>query len=266
MDVGFIGTGSMGSMLIRSLVRYGALHPGQVWAANRSPGKLQQLREAVPGIHTGPTATVSACPILFLCVKPGETRAALAEMEPGLRRDQLLILLSNLVPIAGIEEQVPCRVAKIIPSLAHEIGSGVCLVMYGGRVQPEDRTWLEGTLAHISRPLVINESLGRTCADLTSCGPAFLAHVLKEMAGAAARVQQELPSELATEMVRETALATARLLTENGMSFDEIIQRIAVPGGVTHAGLGVLAERIPEAWEAVLATTRYREEQARSPV
>ncbi|MFO7172697.1 MAG: pyrroline-5-carboxylate reductase dimerization domain-containing protein [Bacillota bacterium] len=265
MDVGFIGTGSMGGMLVRSLVRHGALAPEQVWAANRTPGKLEALRAAVPGIHTAPTATVSTCPVVFLCVKPGDTRAALAEMEPALRADQLLILLSNLVPIAGVEEQVPCRVAKVIPSLAQEAGCGIALVMYGRRVTPRDRQWLEGLLGAISRPLVIEESQGRTCADLTSCGPAFLACVLREMALAASRQQPDLPPEMAAAMVRETVLATARLL-EAGMDFEAIIRRVAVPGGVTAAGLAVLEEQIPGTWEQLLTATRHREENAPAPV
>lgn len=39
MKVGFIGTGSMGSLLIYALIQSGALEPRQIAASNRTPSK-----------------------------------------------------------------------------------------------------------------------------------------------------------------------------------------------------------------------------------
>lgn len=262
MDIGFIGTGSMGAMLIRTLVRSGALRPGQIWAANRTPARLEQLAAQVPGIRCAPAAVVAeACPVLFLCVKPGDTAAALAEIGPALRADQLLIILSNMLSLAAVEARVPCRVAKLIPSLAQQVGAGISLLMFGPRVTPPDRDLLTGLMGQISQPLVVAEHQGRTCSDLTSCGPAFLACALLEMARAAQRVQPDLPPELTEALVRDTALATARLLTEGGLSYAAVMERIAVPGGITAEGLQVLRQLLPPAWETVFRTTREREER-----
>lgn len=46
MKVGFIGTGSMGSLLIDTFLRSGALEPCDVMASNRSPGRLMEPEEA----------------------------------------------------------------------------------------------------------------------------------------------------------------------------------------------------------------------------
>jgi len=48
MNTGFIGIGSMGGMLVRSLLRSEALAPNDVWAANRSAEKLDVLAAAFP--------------------------------------------------------------------------------------------------------------------------------------------------------------------------------------------------------------------------
>lgn len=261
MDIGFIGTGSMGGMLIRTLVRSGALRPGHVWAANRTPAKLERLATELPGIHCAPAAAVAeVCPVVFLCVKPNETAAALAEIGPSLRAEQLLVLLSNMLALTAVEGRIPCRVAKLIPSLAQQVGAGVSLLMYGRRITPADQDLLSGLMAYVSQPLVVAEHQGRTCSDLTSCGPAFLACVLREMAQAALRVQPDMPPELADELVRETALATARLLTEGGLTAADVMARISVPGGITAEGLMILTEQLPPAWEAVFHTTREKEE------
>lgn len=264
MDVGFIGTGSMGSLLIRSLVRYGGVRPGAVWAANRTPARLEHLADEVPGIHPAPARqVVRCCPVVFLCVKPGETAAALDEIGADLTPEHLLVILSNMFPLEAVEARTPARVAKVIPSLAHQVGGGVALIMYGARVRPADRAFLERLIATIARPLVIREHQGRTAADITSCGPAFLACVLEAMARAAAEVEPDLPLPVAEALVRETALATARLLAEDGMTTGEVIDRISVPGGITAEGVRVLAGRLPAVWEAVFRTTRAVEEDKR---
>lgn len=261
MEFAFIGTGSMGGMLIRTLVRSGALQPSQVWAANRTQAKLDRLAEEIPGIRIAPAGMVAGvCPVIFLCVKPGETAAALTEIGPMLHDGQLLVFLSNMLSLEAVEARVPCRVAKLIPSLAHQVEAGISLLMYGTRIKPTDRLLLEGLMSSVSQPLVVPEHQGRTCSDLTSCGPAFMAYVLREMARAAQRVQPDLTPGLAEELVRQTVLATARLLTEGGMDFPEIMERIAVPGGITAEGLQILSKQVPQAWETVLRTTREKEE------
>lgn len=267
MNIGLIGVGSMGGMLARALVRFGAVRPGQLWAANRSPARLEQLTAELPGITPAPAAEVTAaCRVIFLCVKPAETAAALAEIQPHLTADHLLVTISNMVDIAELEERVPARVAKVIPSLAQHTGGGALLLMLGSRTRPGDQAFLERLLSPIGRTLLIKESQGRTCADLTSCGPAFIAYILRSMAHAAADTQPDLPAGTAEALVRETALATARLLVEGGMSFDDVIARISVPGGITAEGLRVLAARLPAAWAEVFATTHEMEESKKARV
>ena len=47
MKTGFIGIGSMGDMLVRALLRSGALAAEDVWAANRSPARVDALADTV---------------------------------------------------------------------------------------------------------------------------------------------------------------------------------------------------------------------------
>lgn len=51
MKVGFIGTGSMGSLLIDAFLSSGALNPCDVLASNRSLNKLLELEDRHPGIN-----------------------------------------------------------------------------------------------------------------------------------------------------------------------------------------------------------------------
>jgi len=158
MNTGFIGTGSMGGMLLRSLLRTWALVPGNVWAANRSQAKVDALAAEFPGIHVAASRQLAAsCDLIFLCVKSSDTASVLAQMDAELYPGQLLVTTASAIPLKSFEDRVPCRVAKLIPSITQEIGAGVSLLMYGSRVTPEDRRLLEDLLKRISRPVVITK-------------------------------------------------------------------------------------------------------------
>lgn len=140
------------------------------------------------------------------------------------------------------------------------------LFLYGPRVEPEDRAVLERLLSACGRTVVVTEPQGRTCADLTSCGPAFIAYILREMSRAAAAFRPDLDQATCDTLVKETALATARLLLEADLSFDDIIQRVAVPGGITAEGLQVLAEGVPSAFAHLFTITHEVEQLKKGQV
>jgi len=264
MNTGFIGIGSMGGMLVRVLLRSGVLSPEEVWAANRSPVKVDALAADFPSIHIASAKEITAkCHLIFLCVSAADAVEVLAQVDGKLYPDQLLVTTAAAIPLRLLENRVPCRVAKLIPSITQEIGAGVALLMYGTRFAQEDRNLLQNLLGRISKPVAITESLARPVIGLTSGGPALLAYLLQSMADEAVQSNAELSPGLARELVQETAHATTRLFSEGNMSTEEVIRRVAVPGGMTALALEILSQHVPQAWQTVFRKTAERETTAR---
>ena len=139
MNAGFVGLGSMGSMLVRAFLRSGALRPENVWAANRSQQKLDALAADFGGVHAASNRKLaSECELIFLCVKAADVSTVLSQMDPELYPGQLLVTTASVIPLRMLEDRVPCRAAKLIPSVTQEIGAGVTLLMYGSRVMAGD--------------------------------------------------------------------------------------------------------------------------------
>ena len=264
MNTGFVGVGSMGGMLVRTLLRSGTLTADSMWAANRSEGKLKTLAADFPGIHIASNRKLAAhCDVIFLCVKAPDAASVLAQMDPELYPGQLLVTTASVIPLKALEDRVPCRVAKLIPSITQEIGSGISLLIYGSRTTPDDRSLLEDLLGKISRPVEIAESLSRPAIGLASGGPALFAYLLQSMAEEAVLSNPELSPELAWNLVEETAQATLRLMTEGKLRPEEVIRRVAVPGGMTALGIETLSCHVPQAWQAVFREAAEREKRGR---
>jgi competence protein ComER len=267
MNVGFIGVGSMGGMLVRTLLRSGVLAPVDVWAANRSKGKLDALAIHSPGIHAASSSQVAAnSNLILVCVAAEDIAGVLEQMDAELRPEQLLVTTTPAVRLKALEDRVPCRVATLIPSITQEIGRGVALLIYGSRVTTEDRRLLENLMAHVSQPIAITEALARPTIGLASGGPALFAYILQSMAEEAVRSNPELSPGLAWKLVQETAAATTRLFSEANMTTEETIRRVAVPGGMTALAIEVLSRYVPQAWRAVFRETAGREMKAFEPL
>ncbi|MBG9792056.1 competence protein [Paenibacillus dendritiformis] len=262
MKVGFIGTGSMGTTLIDALIQSGAVTPEQVIASNRTVDKVQCLASQHPGLQVSPgnAETVRHSDIVFLCVKPLEFKSVLEEIRHAAHPDLILVSITSPVLLEHLERQLPCKVAKIIPSITSYVRSGASLCMYGSRIQTEDRELLERLMSSISQPLRIDEKYTRISSDLSSCGPAFIAYFLQRWIDAATEatgIGRDEASRLACEML----LGTGKLLTEGGFTPEQLQQRVAVPGGITAEALRLMNQELADMFHQLIQVTHAKYEE-----
>jgi competence protein ComER len=256
LRMGFIGTGSMGSMLIESFLRSQRADVSII-ACNRSPEKIRALTARYPTVlaKSTPIEVARSCDMLFLCVKPGDALTVLQQIRPALQSKQYFLSISSAFSVEELESLVPCRVVKMIPSITQVVRSGVILTMYGNRLSEEERQEINTWLSLIGKPYCIEEKDTRVCADLTSCGPAFVSYLLREFARAAVR-QGNLPEETAMGLVAEMAHGLGKLLVEGGFTFNDVIQRVSVRGGITEAGIHALEPLVYGVFDQLLLATR----------
>ncbi|WP_419873910.1 late competence protein ComER [Candidatus Pristimantibacillus sp. PTI5] len=266
MNVGFIGTGTMGSLLIEALIASGALSPTQIAVSNRTFAKAQALAIRYSGMKAEFTNAAAACgcDIVFLCVKPLEFKKAVDDIKPVIRPDQIVVSITSPVLISHLEGELDCKIAKVIPSITNHVWSGASLCIYGQSVDEDDKTLLEDLLSHISQPLRIDESFTRIVSDLSSCGPAFISFLLEQFVDAAVE-ETGIGREEALRVASAMLLGTGLLLTEGGMTPAEVQERVAVPGGITAKALNMLRRETDGVFNQLIRTThdKFKEDLAK---
>jgi competence protein ComER len=267
MTAGFIGTGSMGSILIEAFIQSGALNPKQIIASNRTPDKVEKLAKLYPGLEQAPSNldVVSKSDLIFLCIKPGEYKKVIDEIHNALLPAQIVVSITSGVLISHLEQLLPAKISKVIPSITNYALSGAALCMYGNRIEPEDQVLLEHLLSHISSPIRISEEHTRISSDLSSCGPAFLSYLIQCFIEAAVE-ETGIPYAEARLLASEMALGTGKLLTAGGFTPAALQERVCVPGGVTAKGLSILQSELPGVFNRVVQAThaKYKEDLAKS--
>ncbi|MGX4586902.1 late competence protein ComER [Paenibacillus chitinolyticus] len=262
MKAGFIGTGSMGSILIEALIHSGALNPEQICAANRTPGKVQRLAETYAGLTAASSNAEAAAgrDVVFLCVKPLDYMEVIDEIRPVLEPAQIVVSITSPVLLKHLEDQLPCKVTKIIPSITNYVLSGSTLCIHGERMYPEDKEWIENLLTHISTPVRVSEAYTRISSDLSSCAPAFLAFFLQKYIEAAV-AETGISSEEATILASEMTLGTGKLLTTGGFDPVSLQKRVRVPGGITAEGLQLMEQDLDGMFNRLIGITHAKYEE-----
>lgn len=262
MKVGFIGTGSMGSILIESMIRSGALSPDRIIASNRTAEKVQALSEKYPGLKAARSniEVLLEADMVFICVKPTEYKRVLDEIRNVTLPAQIMVSITSPVLIRHLEEQLNCKIAKVIPSITNYMLSGAALCMYGERMEEQDKLELEELLSNISEPIRISEKHTRVTSDISSCGPAFFAFLVQKFVDAAV-AETGIPYDQATQLASHMLLGTGMLLTEGGFTPETLQKRVAVPGGITAEGLELMEHELDGMFNRLIRITHAKYER-----
>jgi pyrroline-5-carboxylate reductase len=261
--IGFIGYGSMGSMLLNGFLSAGVLKAPEVVVATRTVNRLNGLKDRWEvEIADDNKKLVEQCKYVFICVKPIEVKEVLSEILQHFRVDVHVISIAASLTIENIESIFKGKITKVIPSLTSDIGAGISLICHNSKVKHNDAKFIESLFASISTVKRINEKDFEAGADLTSCAPGLIAAIFQEFVEAGLR-HSTLTREEAEEMVFETLYGTAKLLREKNMGFKEMISRVTTKGGITEEGVQVLRSHLPSAFDELFYKTLAKHDKVK---
>jgi pyrroline-5-carboxylate reductase len=256
---GFIGTGHLGSMLIRKFVETGAIKAEGVIASNRTREKVERLAESL-GIQIGSNREVAeASDVIFISVRPLDVKEVLKELQDLLTPDKLLISAAVDFPLKDLIPLSPARSARVVPSITSERAKGVSLVALGENTIPEDRDLIFTLFRSIGYPVEVDEKDFEVLADLTSCGPGYIAALMYEFSLVAS--WKGIPKELAEDLVKRTLEGTAEMLQEN--DFVGLIACVATKGGITEEGVKVIQSEAAPIFDHMFQATRAKHERVK---
>ncbi|MFZ7102829.1 MAG: pyrroline-5-carboxylate reductase dimerization domain-containing protein [Peptococcaceae bacterium] len=252
----FIGYGSMAKMLIAGFLETAVLKPEEIVVATRTKSKLLELADKWPGVNAAANngAAVQESKYIFLCVKPLEIKGVMEEIRPYLGAETHVISIAACVTLADLGTVYQGQITKAIPTFISAVGEGITLLCHNSKVSPENKNRIEKLFGTLSTVKNIREENFEIAADLTSCAVGFIAAIAREFVAAGVR-QSTLSRSEAEEMVRKTVYGTAKLFAVQDSSFNEIIARVATPGGITEEGVKVLQKGLPFVFDTVLEKT-----------
>lgn len=233
-----IGAGKMGTTLIRSLSRSGAVDTRSIVATALHRSTLDRVGdEHGVAVTLDNREAADGADVVLLCVKPQAAVEVLAELDPVLGEGQLLISILAGVPLAHIEERLagPVAVVRAMPNTATLIGAGMTALAGGAGAADGDLAVAERIFARVGRTLVLDERHFDAVTGLSASGPAFLYVVIEALAEGGVKVG--LPRQVAIELAAQACLGAGRMVLETGSHPALLKDAVTTPAGCTVDGI-----------------------------
>lgn len=253
MNIGIIGYGSLGQMILEKFAKSGIVKHKELFISNRHIEKINHLTTLYNVcISNGELAMKTD--IIFICVRPSDIKPVLEEIKPNMKDNVLIVSLNGSIAFEHIEKIVDCKIAKAIPSVTAEVNQSQTLVCFNHRTTNSDKKELIRILKCMGNVIELPENEMGMGSELVSCMPGFIASIFDVLCQAAKK-HTSIPEQQVVEMVLNTLCATGNLMLENNMTFDEVVSRVATKGGITEEGVKVVNENFPKIADAIFLKT-----------
>ncbi|MFX1284658.1 MAG: pyrroline-5-carboxylate reductase [Promethearchaeota archaeon] len=241
--VGIIGTGKMGSALIRGLLKENLVEPDQIFAYDILYEDLMELvKETGINAALNNLQIVEQCSIIFICVKPQVFETTLQKLQTHFTNDHLVISIAAGVPLMTIERLTgKARCVRIMPNMPFQVGEGAAGYSLGTRNDNRDSEIVELVFGSLGKVFQFPEHLLDAVTGLSGTGPAYVFVFIEALADGG--VLAGLSRREALILSAQTVMGSAKLLLEQNVHPGVLKDAIMSPGGTTASALQLMEAR-----------------------
>ncbi len=240
MKFGVIGTGVMGSIIIKKILQTRILRPNDIIVSDRNQHKLDQFKRY--GINTvlDNIDLVKQSKAIILAIKPQSTKDLFDEIRRYIDKDILLISImagidtKQLKKLAGLN-----KIVRVMPNTPSKIGEGVIGIYMTNSVSDKEKIFVSkifeslGTIINIKKEDKIN-----AITALTGSGPAYLFAFTESLIETAKKFGFRNSNKMIIDMI----YGSAKLMKESEYSPDILRAMVTSKGGTTEAAIKSLEQ------------------------
>lgn len=262
-EIGIIGIGNVGSMMLRKFTELKLFDEKNIYVANRSEEKLESILKKYPDINICKSniELVRQCKNILLCVEPLNLPNVLIEIQPFIDSETYLMVSTTMVAEKDIRMFHDGGITIFMPTLISMVNGGVTLAYHNSLVDNNQNSFFQNSLEQFSEIKILNESDINVCQNMTASFPGFFAEIMLEFVKSVSAQSQNVSDDELEHMLLVSLLGASRLLLEKNMSFEETINRVSTKGGITYEGVKVLEKKLPDVFSEALHASmdRYNE-------
>jgi pyrroline-5-carboxylate reductase len=238
-----LGAGKAGEALIAGVLSAGWRTAEEIVATARHQEHVEDLGRRYGIVTTlSNVEAVEGAALVVIAVKPQDIEGLLAEIAGAVTADQTVLSIAAAIPTSLIERHLSERVPVVrampnTPMTVHEGMAGISAGTYAGE---EHLARAEEVLGSVGRSVRVDEGYMDAITAVSGSGPAYFALLAESMIEAG--ILLGLSREIATDLVVQTMLGTAKLLRDEKMHPVELREMVTSPGGTTIAAIRELEQ------------------------
>jgi pyrroline-5-carboxylate reductase len=237
MKISFIGGGTMGEAVIKSLLAKGAAKSADVAVSDISKARRDILQKEyrIKAVSDNKEA-VKGAEVVVMAVKPQELSKVMGEMK-GISSEQLVLSIVAGATLESLREGLGhSRLVRAMPNMPAQIGEGITVWTATSEVNQKQKDMAQSILAALGKEIYVSsEKYIDMATALSGSGPAYVFLIIESLVDAGVHIG--LPRDMAEKLVVQTVLGSARAVEATGKHPAELRNMVTSPGGTTTEGL-----------------------------
>lgn len=234
--IAILGTGNLGTSLLKGLVQSGKYHPDQFTLTRRNTAKLDLWKEEGCHVTTNNVEAAKHADIIFLSVLPQKINTVLEELKGKLKPNQLVVSLVTGLKVKDIQQilgnEIP--IVRAMPNTAISIRESMTCIATTTQWQEHIKK-VEEIFDLVGLTAIIIEEQMTSATALCACGIAFFLRAIRAASQGGNEI--DFHASEALRMAAQTAKGAASLLIANNSHPEDEIDKVTSPKGCTIAGL-----------------------------
>ena len=242
MKITVIGTGNIGSSIVRGLAQGAFFSASDITCTDIFEANLEKIKAFNSDINTTQDnqAAVREADIIVLAVKPWVLDSVAIDIRKELDLPRQMIVsivagatIERLAALFASGDAIPA-IFRVMPNTAVAIRQSMTLFT-PYNATPEQVDVIKTMLDSLGKSLLVDESLMEAGTALCSCGTAFAMRYIR--AAIEGGIEMGFRPQDAQLVVEQTVKGAAELLLDTGNHPEVEIDRVTTPGGITIKGL-----------------------------
>ena len=251
-NLGFLGAGNMGSAIIKGIADSNIC---KIYAYDKDPEKLRSLEQYSVTTCESEQELTETCAYILLAVKPQVLGGVLDTIKPYVTEKHVFISICAGITSDFIKQHTnpAAKTVIVMPNTPAMLGLGASAIARDGSVSDEDFAFAKEVIASCGMVKEIPMDKMKEIICINGSSPAFIYFFAKGFIDYAREV--DIDESTAIQLFAQTLTGSAKMLTDSGMTVEQLIKQVSSPGGTTLAGLdklyaGNLEETVKEACRA----------------
>ena len=247
LRVCFLGTGSMGSAVLRGLIDSG--HPVELVSATtkseQSAANLRALGISALSVEQSPDANSllsGDADLVVLGVKPYQIVDVLKEIAEELPKNSVVISMAGGIELETMAAALPehknlIRSMPNTPAMVGQAVTGLAPHPLASAEALDAADWLFSSVGEVVR---VEEGQINALSAISGSGPAWIYFIIEKWEQVA--MAKGFTQEQAETLVRSTLFGSAALLADSGEEPSVLRRNVTSPGGTTERIIATLEE------------------------
>jgi pyrroline-5-carboxylate reductase len=232
MNIHIIGGGNLGVAIALGISKY-TQH--KLTVTRRQVDAISHLQAHGIEVSAHNTHNLDQADLIVLAIKPYQVQTVLDEIKPQLK-NQIIASAVTGCSLADLRSMLTPQtpIVRIMPNIAIQFGESATCISY----QPQDQKAVMSVVAlfaQLGTAPIIEEKLMDAATVLGACGTAYALRYIR--ASMQAGIEIGFDSQTALAIAAQTAKGAARMLLEEKIHPEQLIDRVTTPQGCTIVGL-----------------------------